>query len=225
MFECYTCQRSIHEPSFECGASEDEKAFTMEVSGTRRWLCPFCRLEITMAVARNLLDVEDEEHEQRDDWEDSTGADTEAEDGMEVKDYGHRTAYPVMSTRSLFSGAPIVESEDEAESLEAEALSSEPGQAESAFPIPEVAPKKSITWGENQVQEYPISKRDIRDRRYADSVMEADPRYAKEQALIAQSEQMATAATSTSEPEAPQMSQLGEEKPGRKWSRHRKGKR
>jgi hypothetical protein len=32
----------------------------MEVSGTRRWLCPFCRLEITMAVARNLLDEEDE---------------------------------------------------------------------------------------------------------------------------------------------------------------------
>jgi hypothetical protein len=154
-----------------------------------------------MAVARNLLDEEDEEPEKRDDWEDSTGADTEAEDGMEVKDYGHRTAYPVMSTRSLFSGATIVESEDEVEPMEAEALPSEPGQAESTLPIPEVAPKKSITWGENQVQEYPISKRDIRDRRYADSVMEADPRYAKEQALIAQSVQMAGAATFTSEPE------------------------
>jgi hypothetical protein len=58
----------------------------MEVSGTRRWLCPFCRLEITMAIARNLLDEEDEEPEQRDDWEDSTGADTEGEDEMEVKD-------------------------------------------------------------------------------------------------------------------------------------------
>ena len=221
MFECYTCQRSIHEPSFECGASEDEKAFTMEVSGTRRWLCPFCRLEITMAVERNLLDEEDEEPEQRDDWEDSTVADTE--DNKEAKDQSHRRGYPAITTRSLFSGASIIESEDEVEAMEAEALSSEPGQAESTFPIPEVAPKKSITWGENQVQEYPISKRDIRDRRYADSVMEADPRYAKEQALIAQAERMATAATSTtSEPEAPQMSHLGEEKPGRKWSRHRK---
>jgi hypothetical protein len=109
--------------------------------------------------------------------------------------------------------------------MEAEALSSEPGQAEPTVPIPEVAPKKLITWGENQVQDYPISKRDIRDRKYADSVMEADPRYAKELAQASQSEQMAGAAPTTSEPEAPQMSHLGEEKPGRKWSRHRKGKR
>jgi hypothetical protein len=126
-----------------------------------------------------------------------------------------------MSTRSLFSGATIVESEDEFEAMEAEALSSESGQAESTFPIPEVAPKKSITWGENQVQEYPISKRDIRDRRYADSVMKADPKYAKEQALIAQSEQMATAAPTTSEPEVPQ----GEEKPRRKWKRYNRDKK
>jgi hypothetical protein len=213
MFECYTCQRIIHEPSFECGASEDEKAFTMEVSGTRRWLCPFCRLETTMAIARNLLDEEDEEPEQRDDWEDSTGADTE--DNEEAKDYSHRRGYAVITTRALFSGASIVESEDEAEAMEAEALSSEPGQADLIFPIPEVASKKSITWGDNQVQEYPISKRDIRDRRYADSVMEADPRYAKEQALMAQS--AAVEAPTTSEPEAPQASQ----KPRRKWKRYK----
>jgi hypothetical protein len=176
-----------------------------------------------MAVARNLLDEEDEEPEQRDDWEDSTDADTEVNE--EAKDQSHHRGYPAKTTRFLFSGASIIESQDEVETMEAEALSSEPGQAEPTVSIPEVAPKKSIKWGENQVQEYPISKRDIRDRRYADSVMEADPRYAKEQALIAQSEHMATAATSTSEPEAPHMSHLGEEKPGRKWSRHRKGKR
>jgi hypothetical protein len=165
--------------------SEGEKAFTMEVSGTRRWLCPFCRLEITMAIARNLLDEEDEEPERRDDWEDRTGADTE--DNEEAKDYSHRRGYAATTTRSLFSGSSIVVSQDEVEAMEAETLSSEPGQADATLLIPEVAPKKLITWGENQVQEYPISKRDIRDRRYADSVMEADPRYAKEQALLTQS--------------------------------------
>jgi hypothetical protein len=107
MFECYTCQRSIHEPSFECGASEEEKAFTMmEVSGTRRWLCPFCRLEITMAVARNLLDEEDEEPEQRDDWEDSTCADTE--DNEEAKGYSHRRGYAAITIRSLLVALPLL---------------------------------------------------------------------------------------------------------------------
>jgi hypothetical protein len=153
MFECYTCHRSIHEPSFECGTSEDEKAFTMEVSGTRRWMCPFCRLDTTMAVARSITDVANKEPESRDDWDSGTRSDTEGEDGIEVMDYGHRTAYPAKPTSTT----------------------------------PEVAPKKSVTWGKKQVQEYPISKRDIRDMKYVDSVMEADPRYAKEQALIAQS--------------------------------------
>jgi hypothetical protein len=72
--------------------------------------------------------------------------------------------------------------------MEAEALSSEPGQAEPTFPIPEEASKKYVSWGENQYQECPISKRNIRDRRYVDLVVNADPRYAKEQALTAQSE-------------------------------------
>jgi hypothetical protein len=128
-----------------------------------------------------------------------------------------------ITTRFLFRGASIIESEDEVEAMEAEALSSEPGQTEPTVPIPEVAPKKSVTWGENQAQEYPISKRDIRDRRYADSVMEADPRYAKEQALIAQS--AAAETPTTSEPEAPQASQRGEEKPRGKRSRYSRAKK
>jgi hypothetical protein len=181
----------------------------------------FC--DNTMAIARNLLDEEDEEPEQRDDWEDSTAADTE--DNEEAKDYSHRRGNAAITTTSLFSGASIVESEDEVEAMKAEALSSEPGQAESTLPIPEVAPKKSITWGENQVQEYPISKRDIRDRRYADSVMEADPRYAKELAQASQSEQMAGAVPTTSEPEAPQMSHLGEEKPRSRRKYYKRAKK
>jgi hypothetical protein len=168
-----------------------------------------------MAIARNLLDEEDEEPEQRDDWEVSTGADTE--DNEEAKDYSHRRGYAAITTRSLFSGASIVESEDEVEAMKAEALST--------LPIPEVAPKKSITWGENQVQEYPISKRDIRDRRYADSVMEADPRYAKELAQASLSEQMAGAVPTTSEPEAPQMSHLGEEKPRSRRKYYKRAKK
>ena len=98
-------------------------------------------------------------------------------------------------------------------------------QATPTCPIPEDAPKRSVTWGENQFQECPISKRDIRDRKYVDSVRKADPRYAKEQAQASQTEEMATAAPTASEPEVLQLPQKGEHKPRRKWSRYNRTKK
>jgi hypothetical protein len=224
MFECFTCQRNVHAPNYGCGVSEDEEAYTMEISGTERWICPLCRMDITMAVARNILDEEDEEPEKRNDWEDSTGDDIE-DGGDEIRDYSHRKGYPARNIRSLFSGTSIVESEDEIQAMEAEELTRGSSQAKPTFPIPEDAPKRYVTWGENQFQECPISKRDIRDRKYVDSVRKADPRYAKEQAQASQSEEMATAAPTASEPEVLQLPQEGEEKPRSRRKYYKRAKK
>jgi hypothetical protein len=59
-----------------------------------------------MAVARSITDVANKEPKSRDDWDSGTRSDTEGEDGMEVKDYGHRTAYSAKPTSTTPEVAP-----------------------------------------------------------------------------------------------------------------------